>query len=199
MGAIWTVLLAVAVVAGAVNGRMAEVTRAALASATEAGTYALGLAGGLALWLGIMRVAEEAGLVRAVARVARPVLVRLFPEIPPEDPAMGAMLMNVSANVLGLGNAATPFGLKAMQALEARNPHPGTATDAQALFVALNTASVQLVPVSVLTLRTAAGSRAPHEIVGATLLASACGVVVAVAAAKLLGRIFPPPRPEGRA
>ena len=198
MGAIWTVLLAAAVVAGAVNGRMAEVTRAALASAAEAGPYAVGLAGGLALWLGVMRIAEEAGLVRAVARVARPVLVRLFPEVPPEDPAMGAMLMNVSANVLGLGNAATPFGVKAMQALEARNPHPGTATDAQALFCALNTASVQLIPVSVLTLRTAAGSRSPHEIVGATILASACGVVVAVLAARLLGRLFPAPRPEAR-
>jgi spore maturation protein A len=197
MGAIWTVLLAVAVVAGAVNGRMAEVTRAALASATEAGTYALGLAGGLALWLGVMRIAEEAGLVRAIARAARPVLVRLFPEVPPEDPAMGAMLMNVSANVLGLGNAATPFGVKAMQALEARSPHPGTATNAQVLFCALNTASVQLVPVSVLTLRTAAGSRAPHEIVGATILASACGVAVAILAAKLLGRLFPARRQEG--
>jgi spore maturation protein A len=196
MGAIWTGLVGLAVVAAAVNGRMAEVTRAALSSATEAGGYALGLAGGLALWLGLMRVAEEAGLVRAVARAARPLLVRLFPDVPPDDPAMGAMLMNVSANVLGLGNAATPFGVKAMQALEARNPHPGTATDAQALFVALNTASVQLVPVTVLTLRAAAGSRAPHEIVGATILASACGVVVAILAAKLLARAFPAPRRE---
>ena len=191
MGAIWTVLLAAAVVAGAVNGRMAEVTRAALASATEAGTYALGLAGGMALWLGVMRVAEEAGLVRAIARAARPLLVRLFPDVPPEHPAMGAMLMNVSANVLGLGNAATPFGVKAMQELEAQNPHPGTATDAQALFCALNTASVQLLPVSVLTLRAAAGSRSPHEIVGATLLASLCSVAVAIAASKLLSRVFP--------
>jgi spore maturation protein A len=196
MGAIWTVLVAVAVVAAAVNGRMAEVTRAALSSAADAGTFAIGLAGGLALWLGIMKVAEEAGLVRAVARAARPVLVRLFPEVPPDDPAMGAMLLNVSANVLGLGNAATPFGVKAMQALEARNPHPGTATDAQALFCALNTASVQLVPVSVLTLRTAAGSRAPQEIVGATILASACGVAVAILAAKGLARLFPAPARE---
>jgi spore maturation protein A len=195
MGAIWTVLLAAAVVAGAVNGRMAEVSRAALASATEAGTYALGLAGGMALWLGVMRVAEEAGLVRAIARAARPLLVRLFPDVPPEHPAMGAMLMNVAANVLGLGNAATPFGVKAMQELEAQNPHPGTATDAQALFCALNTASVQLLPVSVLTLRAAAGSRSPHEIVGATLLASLCGVAVAIAASKLLSHVFPvPPR-----
>lgn len=197
MGAIWTVLLAVAVVAGAVNGRMAEVTRAALSSAAEAGTFAVGLAGGLALWLGVMRVAEEAGLVRLLARAARPVLVRLFPEVPPEDPAMGAMLMNVSANVLGLGNAATPFGVKAMQALEARNPHPGTATDAQALFCAINTASVQLIPATVVALRAAAGSRAPGEIIGATILASACGFVTAVVAAKTLGRLFPAPRPAG--
>jgi spore maturation protein A len=193
MGAIWTVLVAIAVVAAAVNGRMAEVTRAALQSATEAGTYALGLAGGMALWLGLMKVAEEAGVVRALARAARPVLVRLFPEVPADHPAMGSMLMNVSANVLGLGNAATPFGVRAMQELESLSPHPGTATDAQALFCALNTASLQLVPVTVLTLRTAAGSRAPQEIVGATLLASACGVAVAIVAAKLLARLFPAP------
>jgi len=197
MGAIWTVLLAAAAVAAAVNGRMAEVTKAALGSATEAGTYALGLAGGMALWLGVMRVAEEAGLVRAIARAARPLLVRLFPDVPPDHPAMGAMLMNVSANVLGLGNAATPFGVRAMQELEAQNPHPGTATNAQALFCALNTASVQLLPVSVLTLRAAAGSRAPHEIVGATILASACAVTVAIAASKILARLFPAPRREG--
>jgi spore maturation protein A len=199
MGAIWTGLVAIAFVAAAVNGRMAELTRAALASATDAGTYALGLAGGLALWLGLMKVAEEAGMVRALARAARPLMRRLFPEVPPEHPAMGAMLMNVSANVLGLGNAATPFGLKAMQELETLNPRPGTATDAQALFCALNTASIQLVPASVLTLRAAAGSRAPHEIIGATLLASACGAATAVVAAKLLARLLPAPAPgEGR-
>jgi spore maturation protein A len=198
MGAIWTVLVAAAVAAGAVNGRMAEVTKAALASATEAGTYALGLAGAMALWLGLMKVAEEAGMVRALARAARPVMRRLFPEVPPDHPAMGAMLMNVSANVLGLGNAATPFGVKAMQELDTLNPRPGTATDAQALFCALNTASVQLVPATVLTLRAAAGSRAPHEIIGATLVASACGAAVAIAAAKLLARLFPAPRGESR-
>ena len=91
----------------------------------------------LDLFLGLVRVAEEAGLVRAFARLARPVLRRLFPDVPPDHPAMGSILMNVSANVLGAGNAATPFGVKAMQALEARNPHPGIATDAQALFCAL--------------------------------------------------------------
>ena len=104
---------------------------------------------------------------------------------------MGAMVMNLSANMLGLGNAATPFGVKAMQELETLNPRPGTATDAQALFCALNTASLQLIPASVIALRAAAGSRAPGEIIGATIVASLCGVTAAVVAAKLLRRAFP--------
>jgi len=200
MGAIWTFLVAAAVLAAAVNGRMAELTAAALESAGRAVTLSLGLAGVMALWLGLMRVAEEAGLVRALARAARPVMRRLFPEVPAEHPAMGAMIMNVSANVLGLGNAATPFGVKAMQELETLNPRPGTASDAQALFCALNTASVQLIPASVIALRVAAGSRAPGEIIGATILASLCGAAAAIATAKLLARLVPAsPSPGGAA
>ena len=138
-----------------------------------------------------MRVAEEAGLVRWIARLAAPVLRRLFPEVPADHPAMGAIVMNFAANVLGLGNAATPFGVRAMQELETLNPRPGTATDAQAMLCALNTASVQLVPATVIALRASAGSRAPGEIIGPTLLASLCSVVVAVAAARLLARLVP--------
>jgi spore maturation protein A len=189
MGAVWTVLVIVAVAAAAVNGRMEALTAAALSSAKDAVTLALGLAGGMALWLGLVKVAEEAGLVAALARLARPLLVRLFPEVPADHPAMGAIVMNVSANVLGAGNAATPFGIQAMRELEALNPRPGTATDAQALLCALNTASLQLVPATVLTLRIAAGSRAPQEIVAPTWIASLCGAVVAVATAKLLARL----------
>jgi spore maturation protein A len=197
MGAIWTGLVAVAVIAAGVNGRMPELTRAAMESAGAAVTLSLGLAGVMALWLGLMKVAEDAGFVRALARAARPVMRRLFPDVPPDHPAMGAMLLNVSANVLGLGNAATPFGVKAMQELETLNPHPGTATDAQALFCALNTASVQLIPASVVALRAAAGSSAPGEIIGPTILASLCGAVVAVLASKLLGRFLPRPLVPG--
>lgn len=195
MGVLWTLFVAGAVIAAAVNGRMAELSRAALESAGSAIALAIGLAGVMALWLGLMRVAEEAGAVRALARAARPLMTRLFPDVPPEHPAVGAMLMNVSANLLGLGNAATPFGVKAMQELETLNPHPGAATDAQALFCAINTASLQLVPVSVIALRASAGSRAPGEIIGATLLASLCGVTAAIVSAKLLQRVVPaPPR-----
>jgi spore maturation protein A len=135
-----------------------------------------------------MRVAEEAGLVAVVARLARPLLRRLFPEVPPEHPAMGAMVMNVAANMLGLGNAATPFGLEAMRRLDELNPEKGVASDAQALFCALNTASLQLVPATVIALRAAAGSRTPAAILGPTVVATACAATAAVVAAKLLAR-----------
>jgi spore maturation protein A len=196
VGLLFTALVTLAVAFAAWNGRMAALTAAAIESAGKAVTFSIGLAGVLALWLGLMKVAEEAGLVRAIARVFRPVLRLLFPSVPAGHPALGAIVMNLGANVLGLGNAATPFGLKAMQELEGLNPHKGTASDAQAMLVALNTASVQLVPATVIALRTAAGSAAPAEILGPTLLASACGVVVAALAARLLAPLFPPPRPE---
>jgi spore maturation protein A len=199
VGPLWTALLAISVAVAAAKGRMPALTAAALESAGKAVTLAVGLVGAMALWLGLMKVAEEAGLVALLARALRPVLSRLFPAIPRDHPALGAIVMNVAANVLGLGNAATPFGIKAMQALDELNPHKGTATDAQAMLCALNTASVQLVPASVIALRVAAGSRAPAEIIGATIVASACGLVAAVVAARLLGRLFPLPRAGGEA
>jgi spore maturation protein A len=195
MGGIWVLLVAVSVAFAAATGRMGALTAAALESAGHAVTLALGLAGVMALWLGLMRIAEEAGLVRLLARAARPALRRLFPEVPPEHPALGAMVMNVAANVLGLGNAATPFGLRAMEALQELNPHRGTASDAQALFCALNTASVQIVPASVIALRAAAGARQPADILGATLLASVCATAVAIASARLLRHLHPLPAP----
>jgi spore maturation protein A len=197
MGGILAVLMAISVAVAAWNGRLPALTSAALEAAGKASAFALGLVGILALWMGLMRVAEEAGLVRAVGWLARPALRLLFPGVPRDHPAMGAIVMNFAANVLGLGNAATPFGVRAMQELEAVNPHPGTASDAQVMLCALNTASVQLVPATVIALRVSAGSRAPGEILGPTLLASLCGVVVAVLVARSLGRLFPAAPAEG--
>ncbi len=194
VGAVWVLLLAVSVAFAAATGRMGALTAAVAESAGRAVTLSLGLVGVLALWLGLMKVAEEAGLVRLLARAARPLLRRLFPEVPADHPAMGAMVMNVAANLLGLGNAATPFGLEAMRRLDELNPHRGTATDAQALFCAMNTASLQLIPASVVALRAAAGARQPADVVGPTLVATACALLTAVAAAKLLGRLLPRPR-----
>jgi len=195
MSLVWALLLAVSVAVAAATGRMEALTPAIVDSAGRAITLSLGLIGVMTLWLGLMRVAEEAGLVKLLGRAARPLLSRLFPEVPADHPALGAMVMNVAANMLGLGNAATPFGLKAMAALEELNPHKGTASDAQALFCALNTASVQLVPASVIALRAAAGARQPADILGATLLASLCAAATALAAARLLRHLYPQPPP----
>jgi spore maturation protein A len=189
MGLVWTFLVVAAVVTAAFTGSVAALTGAIAESAGKAVMVALGLVGVMTLWLGLMRVAEEAGLVTQVARLVRPVMRRLFPEVPPDHPAMGSMVLNLSANLLGLGNAATPFGVRAMQELETLNPRKGVATDSQALFAAMNTASLQLVPATVIALRAGAGSRAPAEILGATLVASACGVVAAITVAKLLARL----------
>ena len=196
MSVLWTLLVVASVATAAVNGRMPQLTAAIASSAQAAVTLALGLVGVMALWLGLMRVAEQAGLVALLARALRPVLRRLFRGVPEDHPALGAVVMNVSANLLGLGNAATPFGVEAMRRLEELNPHPGTATDAQALLCVLNTASLQLVPATVIALRAAAGARDPADVVGPVLLASACGVAAAVAAAKLLARAFPAPTPS---
>ena len=198
MSAIWVLLLVASVVVAAVTGRVGALPGAIAESAGRAVTLSLGLAGVLALWMGLMKVAEEAGLVRALGRLARPILRRLFPSVPQDSPAMGAMTMNIAANVLGLGNADTPFGIRAMEELERANPTPGTASDAQALFCALNTASVQLVPATVIALRAAAGARQPADILAATLLASCCATVAAVCAAWALRRLFPAPPPGDR-
>jgi spore maturation protein A len=198
MSVIWVLLLVASVVVAAVTGRMTALPGAIAESAGRAVSLSLGLVGILALWMGLMKVAEEAGLVRALGKLARPVLRRLFPSVPADSPAMGAMTMNIAANMLGLGNAATPFGIRAMEELERVNPDPGTATDAQALFCALNTASIQLIPASVIALRAAAGARQPADILGATLLASTCATVAAIASAWALRRLFrssPPPGP----
>jgi len=198
MSVIWVLLLVASVAVAAATGRMAALPGAIAESAGRAVSLSIGLVGILALWLGLMKVAEEAGLVRALGKLARPVLRRLFPSVPADSPAMGAMTMNIAANMLGLGNAATPFGIKAMEELERVNPDPGTATDAQALFCALNTASIQLIPASVIALRAAAGARQPADILGATLLASTCATLAAIASAWALRRLFrssPPPAP----
>jgi spore maturation protein A len=195
MGGIWVFLLAAAVAVAGFTGKMGGLTAAIAGGADRAVTLSLGLIGVMTLWLGLMKVAEEAGLVTLLARAARPVMRRLFPEVPSEHPAVGAMILNIAANMLGLGNAATPFGLKAMAALDELNPQKGTATDAQALFCAMNTASLQIIPASVIAMRAASGAHDPGDIIGATLLASICATVSAVVTAKLLRRVFPVPRP----
>jgi len=163
---IWLALILLAVAIGGWNDRWKELTDGAFDGAKTAVTIALSLIGVMAVWLGVMRLAERAGLVQKIARALRPIMRRLFPDVPAEHPAMGAMLMNMAANMLGLGNAATPLGLRAMRDLESLNPHPGTATNAMCTFLAINTASVQLIPTTAIAILVAAGSTRPTAIVG---------------------------------
>ena len=196
-----SVFLALILIAFAVAGfreiadgtTMPALSKAILDEAGGAVTLAISLIGVMALFLGLMKVAEEAGLLAVVARQVRRPLERLFPEVPAGHPAMGAMVLNIAANVLGLGNAATPFGLKAMQALDTLNPNKGWASNPMVLFLAINTASVTLLPTSVIALRAAAGSADPAGIVPTTLFATLCSTAVAIVVARVGQRLSPLP------
>lgn len=153
-------------------------------SAKSSVELALGLIGVMAFFLGLMKVAEAGGLLKMIARLVRPIMVKLFPDVPAEHPAMGAMILNISANALGLGNAATPFGIRAMQELDKLNPQKGRATNAMVLFLAINTSSVTLLPTGVIALRAAAGSNDPAGILATTLFATLVSSSVAILAAK---------------
>ena len=186
---IWLALVLLAVILGGSTGRMEAISEGAFNAAQAAATLALGLIGIMALWLGVMRLAERAGLVQLLARALQPVMRRLFPDVPRDHPANGAMVMNMAANMLGLGNAATPLGLRAMEHLERLNPHPGTATNAMCTFLAINTSSIQLIPATTVAILSSAGSVRPSAIIGTAFMATICSTVVGIAAVKLLERM----------
>jgi spore maturation protein SpmA len=186
---IWLALILFGVVIGGFSHRMKDVADAAIAGAGSAVTLAIGLIGVMALWLGVMRLAERSGLVQSLARGLRPVMRRLFPDVPAEHPAMGAMVLNIAANMLGLTNAATPLGLRAMRLLESLNPLPGTATNAMCTFLAINTGSVQLIPITAIAVLAANGSRNPTAIVGTALLATLCSSAAGLIAVKTFERL----------
>lgn len=160
-------------------------------SAGAAVTLAIGLIGVMTLFLGLMKVGEAGGLLTILAKLIRPLMVRLFPDVPADHPAMGAMVLNMSANALGLGNAATPFGIRAMEELDKLNERPGTATNAMALFLAINTSNVTILPTGVIALRAATGSADPGGILVTTLFATLCSTAVAIVAAKVMQRFTP--------
>ena len=177
---------------------MELLSKAMIDAAGSAVTLAIGLVGVMTLFMGLMKVAEAGGMLRIIARLIRPLMVRLFPDVPAEHPAMGAMILNLSANALGLGNAATPFGIRAMQELDKLNGQPGTATNAMVLFLAINTSSVTLLPTGVIALRAAAGSADPAAILPTTLLATIGSTTVAILAAKWYSRWTSAPPPAAK-
>ncbi|HHW27905.1 MAG TPA: nucleoside recognition protein [Firmicutes bacterium] len=186
---IWAAMLIIGFIAGAASGNLEAVTKAAIDNAASAVELSLGLIGVMSLWLGLMKIAEESGIVEKLAKALRPVTVRLFPDVPAEHPAMGAMIMNLAANVLGLGDAATPLGLKAMQELQKLNRIKDTATDAMCMFLAINTSSVTLISATTVAVLAAAGSANPTEIIGPTIIATTVSTTVGIIAAKLLSKL----------
>jgi spore maturation protein SpmA len=185
MNYVWLALIAIAGIIGAATGNIENVTKSAIDSAATAVNIALGLIGVMTLWLGIMKIAQEAGIVRLLAKAIQPVSKRLFPEVPPDHPAMGAMVLNLSANWLGLSNAATPMGIKAMEELQSLNPRKDTASNSMIMFLALNTGSITLVPMTIIAVRASMQSANPAEIIGTTIFASAMATVGGVFAAKV--------------
>lgn len=188
MNWIFLVLIGVAVVTAAFTGKMLAVTDASTNSAKAAVELAIGLVGQMTLWLGLMGVVREAGLMRSIANSLKPVMIRLFPDVPTDHPAMGAMIMNFAANILGLGNAATPFGLKAMGELDKLNQHRGVATNAMALFLVINTAGLAVLPLGVVAVRGMLGSKDPAGIIVPSLISTAVSTVIAVLICKWLQR-----------
>ncbi|MCB2200500.1 nucleoside recognition protein [bacterium] len=191
MNIIWYLLVAIAVLVAAFSGTMQTTTDAALDSAKVAVELSIGLIGIMAFWLGLMKIAEKAGLIQSLARLLRPIMTRLFPEVPAEHPAMGSMISNIAANMLGLGNSATALGLKAMKDLQEINTEKKSASNAMATFLAINTSSVTIIPATVIAMRASAGSTHAAEIIGPTIVATLVSTIVAIAATRFFQRFVP--------
>ena len=185
---LWYYMIVIAVAFAAKGGRLELLTDEIFVSLQSSIELGIGLLGGMMLWCGVLKVAERSGLVDNISTLIRPVMRMLFRGIPSKSAAMGAMIMNITSNMLGLGNAATPMGLKAMQELQELNPKKDTATDAMCLFLVVNAAPIQLLPATVLSLRVSAGSANPGIIILPTIISSFAAVSVGVTACKLLER-----------
>jgi len=183
---IWLAMVILAIVLGGINGKIDAVTKAAIDAASGAVTIAIGLIGVMALWLGLVKIAEDSGLMSLLAKAISPVMKRLFPDIPPGHPAMSSMTMNIAANMLGLSNAATPLGIKAMEDLESLNKTPGIATNAMCTFLTINTSGFQWIPATMIGVLASAGSKEPAAIIGTTLAAGFVAIIAGVTTARLL-------------
>ncbi len=189
LNAIWLTMMFLAVLVGAMTGRIELVVQAVTDSAEQGFKVALSLAGIMSLWLGLMNIASESGLVKRLARVMQPIMRRLFPDVPVDHPAMGAMIMNISANMLGLANAATPFGLQAMKELQRLNTHVHTASNSMCTFLAINTSSVQLIPVTAIAFLGANGSLHPTSVIISSLIATSVSTLVALVSVTQLAKL----------
>lgn len=188
MTILWTGMVVVSILCGLATGQSAQVAAAAVEGTQAAVELCLSIAGMLCLWTGVMEVMRRSGLAEKLSRLLRPVLGLIFPQVARDREIMDSIAANVSANLLGLGNAATPLGIEAARRMGRRSP--GTASDAMCMLVVCNTASIQLIPTTVATVRSAAGSAAPFDILPAVWLASALSVGVGILACKVLARFW---------
>ncbi|MCK8824253.1 nucleoside recognition domain-containing protein [Fuchsiella alkaliacetigena] len=187
---IWFGLISIGIVTAMLTGNMGPVSQAVLESVEEGAMILIRLIGPMSLWLGVMRLAEESNFVELLAKLIQPVTKRLFPEVPADHPALGAMMLSFSANLLGLGNSATPLGIKAMQELQKLNPKPEEASNSMCTFLVINTSSITLLPATVISLRVAAESSAPMEIIGTTIFATTCSTIAGLVADRVLRKIW---------
>lgn len=185
---IWLSMIFLAFICGIFTGRLGQIVLAVTDSAKFAFDLALGLAAMMSLWLGIMQVASDSGLVKGLARWLKPLMKRIFPDVPEHHPAMGSMIMSLSANLFGLGNAATPFSLQAMKELQKLNTNIHTATDSMCMFVVLNASSLQLIPTSAIAYLAMNGSHHPSAIISTTLIATLSSTIVAFIAARVFSK-----------
>ncbi|MEK3853296.1 nucleoside recognition domain-containing protein [Cytobacillus sp. FSL H8-0458] len=177
---IWVMLTVIGLVFAMINGTINEVNEAIFNGAKEAVTLCIGLISILVFWLGMMKIADDAGLLNKLASLFRPIVKKLFPEVPGDHPAMGYMLSNMMANMFGLGNAATPLGIKAMEELKRLNGGKNEASRSMITFLAINTSSLTLIPTTVIAIRMNYNSASPTDIVGPTLVATFCSTLAAI-------------------
>ena len=183
---LWVGMIISAIIIAGINGNIGLVTQTIFSSAEKAVSIAFGLISVMTFWLGIMKVIEKSGFINIVILFLKPIAHWLFPGIPRNHQVMNYMLMNMSANLLGMGSAATPFGIKAMAELQKLNPNPEAATDDMCTFLAINTASLTLIPTTIIGIRAAAGALNPADIVGTTLVATFCSTATAI----IIDRIY---------
>ena len=189
-------LIVISIVVGAINGKLPDVVNSIFTGAEKSVQIAFSLIGIMAFWLGIMKIAEKSGLVEFVAKIIKPVTKWLFDDIPANDPAIGSVAMSFSANALGLTNAATPIGIKAMQELQEHNKDKKTASNAMCMFLAMNTAGFQLIPATVIAVLVGVGYKNPTEIIAPTLIVTSTTFLTAILVAKIFQRFFPPQKVE---
>ncbi len=190
MNHIWFALFLISVIVALFNGNIIQLGKVSFETAKSAVELAIGFSGTMIFWLGLVRVAEKGGLMSLTAKAIRPVMIRLFPDVPHDHPAMAAMAMNLAANVLGLGNAATPLGIKAMMLLNKLNPKPGEATNAMCLFLTINTSGVAVLPLGVMALRAASGANNPSSILLPTIIATTFSTLAGIVAAKFFEKKY---------